>query len=589
MGIKAFMTPKTLFARLMATFLAILLLLSLLSVGVHQWGMVIIRKQLEQSMLSHNAYYQQVFESEISRSQRLAESLMTDGDLQKLSSIALSLNDYERSASLNRLHDKLYSVQNSSLYIEDVMAIIPELNRMVSARRGVNPVTDAEDRILGTFRHGGISKMETDSGRLYYRLRNIATDTADARPSYLIQIAYSNESLMETLKALVLYPGGGSILYHAGLGFSLATDASLMEDLSLVEPLLLQESSSSPMQRQVLHETDLLVFSQKLVDNDLWLISFVPEKAVYAPLGIYLYVMWAVFLLSFLILSVFSISTRRFLQKPMKDLVKAFHQVEDGSLEVALPQDTHDEFKYLYARFNAMLEYLRNLIDQVYKQQLLSQKAELKQLQSQINPHFLYNSFFMLQRLIQSEDRESAASLCSYLGNYFQYVTRNAQEELPLSQEVDHARNYLEIQQMRFSRMLVTFGTLPEAYASMLVPRLILQPVIENVFEHGLAHRAEQQAIRVGFEETEGVFRILIEDNGKGATPEHLDEMNRRLQSKDTQETEVTGIINVNRRIRLRFSGNSGVWVARSDMGGWKVCLCFDRKGEACEPTVDRG
>jgi two-component system sensor histidine kinase YesM len=137
---------------MMTTFLAILIPLSLLSVVVHQWGMVIIREQIEQSMLSHNAYYQQVFESEISRSQRLAESLMDDEDLLKLSSIALSLNDYERAASLNRLHDKLFSVRNSSLYIADVIAIIPDLNRVVSGESGVNPITAAEQEILGTFR-----------------------------------------------------------------------------------------------------------------------------------------------------------------------------------------------------------------------------------------------------------------------------------------------------------------------------------------------------------------------------------------------------------------------------------------------------
>jgi two-component system sensor histidine kinase YesM len=331
------------------------------------------------------------------------------------------------------------------------------------------------------------------------------------------------------------------------------------------------------------------VFGQQLAENDLWLMSHVSEAEVYKPLGTYLYVMWAVFLLSFLILLVFSLSTRRFLQKPMRELVQAFHRVEEGRLDVALPLNTNDEFKYLYARFNAMLEYLRNLIDQVYRQRLLSQKAELKQLQSQINPHFLYNSFFMLQRLVQSEDQQGAASLCAYLGNYFRYVTRNAQEELPLSQEVEHARNYMEIQQMRFSRMEIRFDPLPPAYADLLVPRLVLQPVMENAFAHGLTQQAAQQRMHVGFETDGNELRVIVEDNGKGAASEPLEAMNRRLQSLEGDEVEMTGILNVNRRIRLRFSGNSGVRVSRSDLGGWKVCLCFDVKGAADVSTVDRG
>ena len=141
----------------------------------------------------------------------------------------------------------------------------------------------------------------------------------------------------------------------------------------------------------------------------------------------------------------------------MKKLVSAFKRVETGELKFSIQHNASDEFQYLYTRFNAMLEYINNLIDQVYTQKIMSQKAELKQLQSQINPHFLFNSFFILQRMIQSEDKENAINFCGFLGQYFQYVTRNSIDEMPFYKEVQHARNYLEIQAIRFSNIYIEF------------------------------------------------------------------------------------------------------------------------------------
>ena len=123
------------------------------------------------------------------------------------------------------------------------------------------------------------------------------------------------------------------------------------------------------------------------------------------------------------------------------------------------------------------------------------QNIELKQLQSQINPHFLYNSFFNIYRLAKDEDYENLTCFTQYLGSYYQYITRSASDEVSLLDEYNHAKTYCNIQQMRFhNRLELKMAPLPEAFAGYRVPRLIMQPIIENAFEHGLKTVEKSQA-----------------------------------------------------------------------------------------------
>jgi two-component system sensor histidine kinase YesM len=223
-----------------------------------------------------------------------------------------------------------------------------------------------------------------------------------------------------------------------------------------------------------------------------------------------------------------------------------------------------------------MLEYINNLINQVLAQKIMSQKAELKQLQSQIDPHFLYNSFFILQRMVQEGDNENAVKFCASLGRYFRYVTRNAQSEIALQKEVEHARHYLEIQTVRFPNIAISFGDLPVQYSMLLTPRLILQPIIENAFEHGLSKRSIQARIAISFTAADDGLRISVEDNGVEVDDAALEQIHQLLSDDGGVEIECTGLLNVHRRIQHLFGRNSGVTVSRGEMGGWKVSLFFE-------------
>jgi two-component system, sensor histidine kinase YesM len=218
-----------------------------------------------------------------------------------------------------------------------------------------------------------------------------------------------------------------------------------------------------------------------------------------------------------------------------------------------------------------MVERLKTLINQIYKQKILSQKAELKQLQSQINPHFLYNSFFILSRMIKLGQYENSSDFASQLGGYFKYITRSASDEIELQKEVEHARVYTNIQEIRFSRRIrVIFQDLPDCWNDIIVSRLIIQPVIENAFEHGLENKKKDGIIQVTFNSIDRGIQISVEDNGEELTGNELANLQQMIAELD-DTTEYTGILNIHRRITLKFGEESGMVLSKSTLGGLRV------------------
>lgn len=215
----------------------------------------------------------------------------------------------------------------------------------------------------------------------------------------------------------------------------------------------------------------------------------------------------------------------------------SFEQVKRGNLDINIEHEIDDEFRFIYRNFNSMVKELKTLIDQSYKQKILVQRAEMKQLQSQINPHFLYNSFFILNTMARTEDYENIEKFTEQLGRYFQFITRSAADEVPLEKEVEHARVYTEIQAMRYSnRIKAYFEELPEEFWGIVVPRLILQPIIENAFEHGLGMVKKNGILTVSFEKLQNGLHIIIENNGEIIEDKEMEFLRNKLTLNDKKK-----------------------------------------------------
>lgn len=575
---------QSIFTRLIATFLMILLPLYLLSVGIHQWGVTIVRTEIINSVKSQMDYHKTVLQNEFNRIQNLENEFLIDEDLLKLANISQALSDYDKSQSMNRIQNRLYMLKNSSIYIEEAIVIIPSLNRTISADGGVRSISGEEMDTVSSFPDGNIIKLVNENNELYSRVRNVSLYNNQESIRFVLQIKFSNTMLENTFASFNVYEGSGSLLFYPDQNYVLSTDVDSPVTKQIESNIAGYGNDKNDYMESVsIANSKFFIFYQKLNYSNFWLVAYIPEAEVFSPLSKYMYILWIFTVVSIFIIVYFSFSTHKFLQRPLKTLVGAFKRVETGDLKFSVQHNTNDEFQYLYTRFNAMLDYINNLIDQVYTQKIMNQNAELKQLQSQINPHFLYNSFFIMQRMIQGDDNENAIRFCGFLGQYFRYVTRNAQDEMPLDKEVEHARNYLEIQAIRFSNTIIVFEELPSKYKEMLVPRLILQPIIENAFEYGLSKSVVQPMIAVRFTEAvEGLY-ITVEDNGNNADDTELQRLNQALSADDGKEAESTGLVNVNKRIKSKFGNNSGITLSLGAQGGWTVVVFFETgEGKEC-------
>jgi two-component system sensor histidine kinase YesM len=388
-------------------------------------------------------------------------------------------------------------------------------------------------------------------------------------PLFAVTIELDEEMLKESLIQLGVYPESGSFLISELSGFTLADSDDNKEIMqSYMEGGRMNETSSLEV-----NGASYLIDQAYSNELKLSLVTYLPTDVVKRPLGKFYAWAWLFALMSLLAILIYVVSTYKFVHKPLLILVQSFRKMEGGTFDMQIQHKRSDEFGYLYDRFNHMLKRLQTLIDQDFKQKLMMQKAELKQLQSQINPHFLYNSFFILNSLAKTGDQERIELFTNMLGEYFRFITRNGEDNVKLSDEVRHSRMYTEIQKLRFSRRIaVEFQELPEELALVKVPRLIIQPIIENAYEHSLEKLPGEGLLRVSFEATSDEIRISVEDNGADITDDEIAELEKRLEDTD-QSHEMTGLINIHRRIVLTYGKGSGLFLSRSCLNGLKVVI----------------
>lgn len=544
----------------------------MLGIYLYNWGLRTIKGEISKSTIAQVSFYLQGLEKEIERIKILQYDCLNDENLNKLAIRWEILSGYERKESMRMLGERLFTIKNSSIYIKNVSVHILPIERTISTNHGVDDI-DME-------RYQGIRVPNNIKGAQIINFKGelyLSTSKQNYLPYnwplYLIEIELDKEALRNALVQFNTYSESGSVLLNLLENDIIASDPYSNNILSQENTIAnLNKKDSSGMEFVKINNQGYYIVHSKSDYLNMALYRYIPEKFVLKPLQNFYVWVWVFSIVIVLIMLIYSLSAYKFLHKPMLELVSAFHKVESGDLQASINHDSDNEFGYLYKRFNDMVKNLNMLINQVYNQKILMQRAELKQLQSQINPHFLYNSLFMINTMARIGD-DNLITFTKHLGEYFRFVTRNSSDNICLADEINHARVYTQIQLMRFSKRLqVEFAELPERYNKLNVPRLILQPVIENAFEHGIEKKKSNGLLRISFEGNEEELNIIVEDNGDGITDTVIYNLQEKLDYSG-DELETTGIINIHRRIRLVFGDESGIQVSRSELGGFMVIV----------------
>lgn len=553
--------------KLFFTFLILLVPVFVFSLQLIEVGKNEMKSQISNSKMEQVQFYKTSLEEEIERIVALQQQYLNDRDLQKLSSLSSSLTEYERTIIINRIYQKLTVLKNSSAYIEDVEVKIPSINRSISPTRYINEYHLNED--LYTNEYGVILKNDHMFLTMAYPAVNAQT------PQFIIEIHLSISYLEQSLQQFTI--NGGAILFNPNLQMSTSNDEAISSKIvaAFKDPDISQTEELSLSSIEI-NNINYVTISGKLSFSDTFVIVYLLEDKMVATMNNYQGYYWLLGVITILMTLMFSYIIYQLIHKPIKVLVHSFKKVEKGEFDFKIKSIFNDEFNYIYKGFNRMTSSLQRLLQESYLQQIHLYQAELKQLQVQINPHFLYNSFFILHRMIKYK-HEKAEAFSKHLGQYFKYITRNANQEVMLAEEYQHMISYLEIQQLRFSnRLEVSIEPLEQKYKHIKVPRLILQPIVENAFEHGLQDKVSNGKLYTYCTQQMDHLIICVEDNGE-MTEEIVKELTASLYS---EQGEVTGLLNVHRRLQLEFGYESGITFSLGRCGGLKVMISIPMKGE---------
>ena len=197
--------------------------------------------------------------------------------------------------------------------------------------------------------------------------------------------------------------------------------------------------------------------------------------------------------------------------------------------------------------------------EQVTREQKQLRKAEFELLQAQINPHFLYNTLDTIVWSAEAGNQKQVVKMVGSLSDFFRSSLNKGKEIVTIRDELQHVRSYLEIQQIRYQDILTYEIDVPEDLFDYQIPKITIQPIVENALYHGIKNVRGGGTITVTGKDEGETMLIQVKDNGKGMKPERLKEITKGLAGEKLEDTAIYGLYNVNERIRLSFGEEYGI------------------------------
>lgn len=245
--------------------------------------------------------------------------------------------------------------------------------------------------------------------------------------------------------------------------------------------------------------------------------------------------------------------------KPIKKLAMITNQVARGDLTVRSDIKNGAEVKVLSDSLNIMIEKLSNLIETVKNEQISLREAEFKLLQEQINPHFLYNTLDTIIWLAETNKSKAVIDMVSSLSSYFRTSLNKGKSIVTLNDEVLHVSSYLSIQKLRYGDILEYEIDIPENLGICSIPKITLQPLVENALYHGIKNKRGKGRISISGKLDNNILILTIEDNGVGMKKERLQQVIDGIYNNDENNKAFFGLYNVNKRVQLYYGSEFGI------------------------------
>lgn len=312
-------------------------------------------------------------------------------------------------------------------------------------------------------------------------------------------------------------------------------------------------------------ERDQMVIYHPLSLSPFQVTGIVPLNVILSNLDYLIRITLWVLFLCILLAVILAILVSRSISEPVHQLTLAMGKVEAGDLSVRISQERMDEIGLLYKRFNIMTDRIENLMIETLEEQRQLRVAERKALQAQINPHFLYNTLNTIKSIAKLEGIDKITSIVTQLGKLLRNTINSEREIVSLSESLELVESYLAIQKIRFGDRLNYRISVPEDLKNQQIPKLILQPLVENAVIHGLERKVYRGLISLNAYRLDHSLIIEIIDNGAGMT--------EKWTPNDEKESGGVGLSNVHRRLELLYGQPYGLNVNSEEDRGTEVTV----------------
>ncbi|WP_434751913.1 sensor histidine kinase [Paenibacillus amylolyticus] len=488
----------------------------------------------------------------------IATALETDSNVGLLPSVDL-MEKYDQIMLIQNLADKMKLQSFSEGWNNQISIYSSLLHRWIGSPSSTSvPAVDTPDNQWA---------LDALSGQFVaYRIHK----------SYSIRVTFPRDNLREMLNR-ANNGNNNSFFYHSSAPVILndySSKGKVNEILPQLLPLL-----SDRMEGSEIITADGIDYMVNFLQSEKlgwYMVDYIPMDEALRPIEKtrnYFYTACVMLFMGGIITALF---LYRKVQIPIIQLLKGVRLLKHGDFSHRIERQSQNEFDLLYKNFNEMAAQIEDLIEKVYKEKIMSREALVKQLQAQINPHFLYNCLFFIDNMTRLGNEEAVTAMTKNLAEYFRYTTRLDNPTTTLEKELGVVENYLNILCLRMERLNYEINV-PDAMKRLSVPKLLIQPLVENSVIHGIEKKNGIGLIRIsGIEEIDH-YRIIVEDDGIGMTVESMQQLLNRI--KQPLEDEMgCALWNIGQRMQIYFDAPSRMEIEPSALGGLCVILHWPKR-----------
>lgn len=566
--------------RIFGIFVAATLPLTILLLILNFYAMRVVREQVSISTSDLlGVYADQIENTAMEMTSYLSRMALESEDIAQMGMLSDDTNAYlvTKERVLNRLNSDL------NLYVGvDALFIYDKEKKDIGLVSGAPSYQNAYNT---AWEYLQVFEAENGAQNMQWNLmkrdrRYYLVNVFDGRMGVYVGALMDVQVILEPLNSINLGETGHVLLYSDEGNFYMSKDIG-------VEVLFYEEAKAqlSDTDYDVVKNgsTRFLCIKSELEELNFSLLTFIEEDGVLMQLPTFQIFLYVILVIIFVLFAVLLAVSERTIIRPTRKMIESLEQ-QDSEAPKPIGEDySIRELNELSGTVNQFIQEIDTLKTTVLEEKVRAQQAEMKHLQSQINPHFYINTLNMIYSLVAMDDKFTAQKLVLHLGNYLKFMMRNNRTEVTLSEELGHIENYLEIQIVRFPEEISYSFEISEELREMMLPPLSVQPFVENCVIHAMDKKGEAFHIRIeGRIAEEGgqkLAEISILDNGRGIPPETMETLNHVDEADDSFVDRHIGVWNVLRRLKIEFGDRAKVIFSENSPKGTAVTLQLPMDG----------